>query len=201
VTDATEPADWVSVVDDGVRYAYPPGWDRPGFFEDWHDGVPEVRRQFSEELARRSTLPSPVLRVGGPMDSCSATLRLFGDDLDPDVVTAALGATPTTACRKGDITRMRVTTRVEGQGKWLLTIDHWAGAAMEAVINELLDRLTGDLSVWADLTRRFKADLFCGLHMNDWNRGLSFCPETLRRVAERGLVLRLDVYYVADGDG
>src|SRR4051812_39509771 len=55
VTDATEPPDWVSVVEDGVRYAYPPGWGRPGFFEDWHDGVADVRRQFTEELTRRSS--------------------------------------------------------------------------------------------------------------------------------------------------
>jgi hypothetical protein len=58
VTDDSEPGDWVSVVQDGERYAYPPEWRRPGFFEDWHDGVPEVRRQFSEELARRSSHPS-----------------------------------------------------------------------------------------------------------------------------------------------
>jgi hypothetical protein len=52
VVDATEPENWVSKVEDGVRYAYPPGWGSPGFFEDWHDGVPEVRRQFADDLAR-----------------------------------------------------------------------------------------------------------------------------------------------------
>ncbi len=140
----------------------------------------------------------PLIRVGGPIDSCSACLRLFGDDLDPDVVTALLGAAPTTACRKGDVTRLKVTIRTERQGKWLLSIDHQAGVTLEAVINELLDRLSGDLAVWADLTGRFKVDLFCGLQMEEWNRGLSFSPETLRRVAERGLELGLDIYYVED---
>lgn len=57
VVDATEPGDWVSAVEDGVRYAYPPGWGTPGFFEGWHDGVPEVRRRFSEDLARRAAPP------------------------------------------------------------------------------------------------------------------------------------------------
>jgi hypothetical protein len=51
VIDPTDPGNWVSVVEDGVRYAYPPGWGRPGFFEDWHDGVPEVRSQFRHQLA------------------------------------------------------------------------------------------------------------------------------------------------------
>jgi hypothetical protein len=138
----------------------------------------------------------PLIRVGGPIDGCSASLRLFGDDLDPDVVTELLGAAPTTACRKSDVTRL--TTRTERQGKWLLSIDHQVGMTLEAVINELLDRVTGDLMVWAELTRQFKVDLFCGLHIKEWNRDLSFSPETLRRVAERGLELGLDIYYVEE---
>ncbi|MDY3554228.1 DUF4279 domain-containing protein [Gemmata sp. JC717] len=138
----------------------------------------------------------PLIRVGGPIDSCSACLCIFGEDLDPEAVTAVLGAVPTTACRKGDVTRRKVTTRIEPHGKWLLSIKHRSGATLEAVINELLDRLTGDLAVWANLTKRYRADLFCGLQMESWNRGLSFSPETLRRVAERGLELGLDIYYV-----
>jgi len=139
-----------------------------------------------------------LLRVGGPIDSCSATLRLFGDDLDPDAVTAMLGAVPTTACRKGDITRRKVTTRVEQRGKWLLSIDHRTGTTLDAVINELLDRVTGDLGVWVELAKRFQIDLFCGLNMESWNRGLSFSPQTMKRVAERGLELGLDIYYMED---
>jgi hypothetical protein len=54
VTDPTEPEDWVSRVDAGARYSYPPCWGRIGFFENWHDGVPEVRRRFTEDIARRS---------------------------------------------------------------------------------------------------------------------------------------------------
>ncbi|MBA4188302.1 MAG: hypothetical protein C0467_09880 [Planctomycetaceae bacterium] len=54
ITDSTEPEDWGSVDEDGVRYAYPPVWGCPGFFEDWHDGVPEVREQFSTAIAQRS---------------------------------------------------------------------------------------------------------------------------------------------------
>jgi hypothetical protein len=119
--------------------------------------------------------------------------------LDPDTVTAALGTTPTASCRKGDITRLRVTTRIESRGSWRLKIDHQSALELDAIINELLDRMTSDLMVWADLTRRFQVDLFCGLQMEVWNRGLSFKPETLKRIAERGLELGLDIYYVGDG--
>ncbi|SRR5579885_484625 len=145
-------------------------------------------------------IQGPLIRVGGPIDGCSASLRVFGDDLDPDTVTAVLGSVPTEACRKGDVTRLKVTTRVERQGKWLLRIEHRTGTTLEAVIDELLDRVTGDLSVWADLTARFEVDLFCGLQMNEWNRGLRLSPETLKRVAERGLELGLDIYYVGEDE-
>ena len=52
VIDPAEPAFWASATgDDGERYAYPPGWGVPGFFEAWHDGSAVVRRVFAEQLA------------------------------------------------------------------------------------------------------------------------------------------------------
>ena len=53
ISDPIEPAFWVSKVgDDGERYAHPPEWSVPGFFEDWHDGVPEVISHFWADLHR-----------------------------------------------------------------------------------------------------------------------------------------------------
>lgn len=47
VLDSTDPAFWLSKCGaDGERYAYPSDWMRVGFFEDFHDGVAEVRTQF-----------------------------------------------------------------------------------------------------------------------------------------------------------
>ena len=52
ITDPAEPAFWVSQIGvEGERYAYPPGWGVPGFFEAWHDGVEVVRGVFAEQLA------------------------------------------------------------------------------------------------------------------------------------------------------
>jgi hypothetical protein len=54
VVDATEPEDWVTEYgDERERYAYPAEIGEPGFFEDWHDGVPEAVRRFQEFLRRR----------------------------------------------------------------------------------------------------------------------------------------------------
>ena len=52
VTDAREPAFWVSEHgEEGERYAHPPGWGVPGFFEDWHDGNVTTRHIFAAQLA------------------------------------------------------------------------------------------------------------------------------------------------------
>ena len=52
VVDPTEPPFWKSVLgDEEERYAYPPGWGVPGFFEAWHDRDKLVRKVFTEQLA------------------------------------------------------------------------------------------------------------------------------------------------------
>lgn len=51
VIDPAEPMFWVSEVDDGCRFADPPGWGVPGFYEAWHDGDEVVRRLFAKQLA------------------------------------------------------------------------------------------------------------------------------------------------------
>lgn len=50
LVDSDEPLNWVSMFNDGVRYAYPVEWARPGFFEAWHDCVAGVREQFARQL-------------------------------------------------------------------------------------------------------------------------------------------------------
>lgn len=54
VIDPAEPSVWVEgFPEESERYCYPPEWSRPGFFEDWHDNVPVVRKLFAEQLAMR----------------------------------------------------------------------------------------------------------------------------------------------------
>jgi hypothetical protein len=50
VVEASEPPIWTSEFVDGERYAYPEEWNKPGFFEDWHDNVPGVRDTFARQL-------------------------------------------------------------------------------------------------------------------------------------------------------
>jgi len=47
VTDASQPADWVTETgDDGEHYAYPPALNTPGFFEDFFEGKAQAVQTF-----------------------------------------------------------------------------------------------------------------------------------------------------------
>ena len=47
IVDPQEPDFWICQYgEDGERYCYPPEWNEVGFFEDYHDGISEVRERF-----------------------------------------------------------------------------------------------------------------------------------------------------------
>lgn len=129
------------------------------------------------------------------MDSTSVALRFFGEDLDPAELSQRLGAEPTVCHRKGD-SIPNIQQETSRTGSWLLAGERQSKSSLEAQINSLLDRLTDDLDVWRDLTGRYKADLFCGLWSEAWNRGVALSPQLVARIAERGLSIGFDVYFV-----
>jgi len=124
-----------------------------------------------------------------------ASLRIFGDDLDPDEISALLGASPTSSARKGEI---RVSKsgreRTERTGRWLLEAVYRQPGDLDSQIAELLSPLTGDIAVWRRLVAQFEVDIFCGLFMKESDEGLDLRPETLEMLGSRGLSLGLCIY-------
>lgn len=125
----------------------------------------------------------------------AASLRFFGDDLDPDELSALLHAEPTFATRKGEA-RISSSGRevVSRTGSWRLHVDERTPGDLNGQIEQLLGRLTSDVQVWKDLARRYRADVFCGLFMTEGNEGEELTPATLMALGARGLLLGLDIY-------
>jgi hypothetical protein len=147
------------------------------------------------------TTPENVVWVaGGEVDEYHICLRFLGDDLDPDVLSSMLGAVPTSACRKGDIVRGTVSERVARTGRWVLDLPEKPGESFEPQIEELLGMLTQDLAVWRELTQKYRAGVVCGVWLRNRNRGMELSPELMKRLAERGLKLGLDIYADIDRD-
>ena len=61
VIDQHEPADWVTEFgDDGERYAYPPPFNKPGFFEDFFDDKFKAVSTFWRAVNHRLAASSDV---------------------------------------------------------------------------------------------------------------------------------------------
>lgn len=126
----------------------------------------------------------------------AAGLRIFGDDLDPEAVTRALGKRPTRSRKQGEPWhapngRLLGISRT---GAWHLRAPRVSPGDLDAQVAAILEGTTEDLSVWRDLGARYRMDLFCGAFMQGSNEGLGLSVATLLRLAERGVALELDIY-------
>ncbi|ALN64524.1 hypothetical protein GLA29479_3673 [Lysobacter antibioticus] len=137
----------------------------------------------------------------GALDHSFATLRLFGDDLVPEQISALLGAEATAAERKGETLVGRVTggVRIAKTGSWRLRATEREPEDLEAQVFEILDQLSADPSVWRSLAR-YEPDLFCGIFMRSSNDGLCLSPKALLALCQRGIELSLDIYDPCEED-
>jgi hypothetical protein len=130
----------------------------------------------------------------------AASLRFFGDDLDPDELTSLLGATPTVGVRKGAARRMSSGRElVERTGSWRLQVVRRRPGDLDGQIAEILDQLTPNLAIWTSLAARYQADIFCGVFLGSGNDGFSLHPQTTAAVGARGLTIEFDVYENGSG--
>lgn len=129
-----------------------------------------------------------------------ATLRVFGDALDPAEVTRLLGVEPSRAESKGQaITGRSGHVRIAKTGRWYLELHESVPGDLDAQVQELLARVHQDIVVWRELASRFDLDLFCGWFMAGGNEGVELSPATLLALGERGIRLGIDLY-APDGD-
>jgi hypothetical protein len=145
-----------------------------------------------------SGAPEGTVWFGGPVDRFRITLRLTGEDLDPDRISALLGCAPTSAHRKGFPIFGREGARNAKTGQWHLTIDSRDGDEGDDVedgIKALLERLPADPALWASLTSMYKVDIFCGLFLEADNRGFAVSAETSKLLSDRHLDIGFDVYF------
>jgi hypothetical protein len=124
-----------------------------------------------------------------------ASLRLSGDELDPDALTARLGVEPTMSYAMGDEIPSRCGRPREARtGFWSLDTEETSPADLNSQVQALLARLPADLDLWADLDSKFEIDLFCGWFMNGMNEGTEVTPETLIGLGQRRITLSIDLY-------
>ena len=123
----------------------------------------------------------------------SVSLRVFGDGLEPDEVSALLGCQPTRFHRKGDKSSQNGTS-LEPTGAWILDSGLSEKAEIEEHVEALLSLISNDSDEWANLTAGFSASILCSVFLNQYNEGFELSPRLAQSMAERGLVIAFDIY-------
>lgn len=118
------------------------------------------------------------------------SLQIFGDELEPEGVSALLGGAPTHSHRKDEL--------VEGDalpaatGAWVLEASLPESAEIEESVANLFGRLTSDVDEWATLSAQFAVDIRCELELvesGDSSDAFDLSPRLAAALAERGVVL------------
>ena len=130
-----------------------------------------------------------------------ATFRLWGPDLDPIGVTAALHISPSYAHARGQ-PRGRNPTQTWPHGMWHLSSEHHIESDdLELHIAWVLDRIEPLASSIEEFRRHdgMHADLFCYWE-GTGNDGIEFSPTLLGRIAALDLQLGIDIAFAADDE-
>ena len=130
--------------------------------------------------------------VGGLVDESSATLCIYGHDLEPDDVSRLVGAEPTSAFRRG-YKRTKSSPRMK-HGAWFLRVEGPAPMGPDDHLKTLLGLITSSRSDWQKIRRRYDVRIGIGIHFNGWNRGFDLKPETVAGVSRLGIEVGYDIY-------
>lgn len=141
------------------------------------------------------------MELGKEFDEATVSLRIFGDDLNPEEISRMLNCEPTEAYRKGYVITTTMRPRTVRTGQWFLSVKRNALQTIEEQILELFAKLPQDLTVWNDLHKSFDVDIYCGAWLNGWNRDVFFSPNLLRQMSDRQLQIGIAIYCDCDDEG
>ncbi len=124
----------------------------------------------------------------GELRESAALLGFYGDDLDPEELTAGLGSVPTVGVRKGGAWRTSLGgEKIASTGSWRIKAERCSPGDLDGQIRALLEPLTRDFDVWRDFSKRFGGRIFAGAFLGSGNDWLTLDADTIAALAERGL--------------
>ena len=131
--------------------------------------------------------------AGRDIDRLEIELRVTGDDLDPERITRMLGANPTLAARKGEEMDLHGVPVVQRTGIWSYSLPASPEWELSDAIDTLLEQLPADPALWESIAGWADVAVVCGLYVHDIDRSADIEPDTLARLAERRLALRIEI--------
>ena len=130
--------------------------------------------------------------TGGIVDSSSASLCFYSEDLDPDKISEILGVEASTYFRKGH--RRNANAKPYKKGAWILRIEGDAPSGPNEHLEKLLNNFSLSENIWEQLRNEYESRISVGIHMSGWNRGFALSPKVLALIKNTGIELDFDIY-------
>ena len=146
-------------------------------------------KQISDEL--KNSAPEGTVWFGGPVDRSKVSLRIFGDNLNPDEISELLKSKPSASWKKGDVIK---GTTIARTGRWSLDSNLSDEMDLEEKVWDILKRLSSDEKVWHSITTKHNVDLFCGVFLETDNRGFGLSVSLMRELSRLGIEIGFDIY-------
>ena len=137
--------------------------------------------------------PAGAAPIGDDIDRLEIALRVASDDLAPDRITRMLGVNPTFAATKGENIDVRGVPVAQSTGTWRYALPASPEWELGDAIDTLLEQLPADPALWESLASWADVAVVCELYVHDLARAGNVPPDTLARLAERRLALRLEI--------
>ena len=128
------------------------------------------------------------------IDRLEIALHVSSDELDPERITRMLGVAPTFAGRKGEQIDHGGVPITQPRGIWCYALPASPEWELGDAIDTLLERLPADPALWESMAGWAVVSVVCGLYVHDVGRSAALPPDTLARLAERRLTLRLEIH-------
>jgi hypothetical protein len=122
-----------------------------------------------------------------------ATLRIYHDELDPDVITSRLVLTPSESQKMGEALGPH---RIAPGGGWFLSSkDRVISKDVRRHVAWLLDQVAGREDQFLELQDEgYKTDIFCYWRSATGHGGPELDPELMQRLVSLRLIIGFDVY-------
>ncbi|MGA8431680.1 MAG: DUF4279 domain-containing protein [Candidatus Sulfotelmatobacter sp.] len=133
------------------------------------------------------------MHVGDDLKWSRASFRIFGETLQPEEIGVALGIAATRSHLKGELRDARHTA-VWRESAWLLRSPLARGTDLAEHLKWLLEAIESKTDVIAELSKKYRIDFFCGFSSGNGQGGFALDSDILRRIANFGIPLNLDLY-------
>ncbi|MBN1364833.1 MAG: DUF4279 domain-containing protein [Syntrophaceae bacterium] len=130
-----------------------------------------------------------AINVGGPAIDSTASLCIYGKDIDLNAITFKVGIRPTSGVRRGEVIGSRRPPKV---GHWFLEAP--SELSFEEKIQYLLRSTTNNHSIWAALAADHDIQLRCVIYLHSWSEGFDLPAAVVAEIGNRHWQFGLAMY-------